>query len=120
MIICCVPFLYKWLISHLPPSTAFWDLKDGILWSQKIIYVTHYDIQWYIHAYNDVNIIDSCGKFSNVPLLGTKGGISYNPILAHCQIGYPMKDKPSNILLEGLLFKEGEDNKPLKEKIVHA
>ena len=30
-----------------------------------------------------------------------------------------MKDKPSNILLEGLFFKECEDNKELKEKIVH-
>lgn len=31
-----------------------------------------------------------------------------------------MKDKPSNILLEGLFFKEGEDNKSVKEKIMHA
>ncbi|XP_050889972.1 uncharacterized protein LOC127095303 [Lathyrus oleraceus] len=36
IIICCAPLLYKWLISHLPQSTTFWDLKDGLLWSQKI------------------------------------------------------------------------------------
>ncbi|XP_050897221.1 uncharacterized protein LOC127104047 [Lathyrus oleraceus] len=29
MIICCVTLLYKWFISHLTRSTAFWDLKDG-------------------------------------------------------------------------------------------
>ncbi|XP_050884692.1 uncharacterized protein LOC127087816 [Lathyrus oleraceus] len=81
MIICCVPLLYKWLISHLSRSTSFWDLKDGILWSQKIMSLTHSDIEWYSHAYYEVKIIDRCGEFSNVPLLGTKGGISYNPIL---------------------------------------
>lgn len=31
-----------------------------------------------------------------------------------------MKDKPKNIHLEGLFFKEGEDCKVQKEKIVHA
>ncbi|XP_050876209.1 uncharacterized protein LOC127079898 [Lathyrus oleraceus] len=95
-------------------------LADGLLWSQKIMSLTHSDIEWYSHAYDEVNIFDSCGEFPNVPLLGTKGGIIYNPILARSQLGYPMKDKPSNILLEGLFFKEGEDNKALKEKIVHA
>lgn len=33
MITCCVPMLYKWFIYHLPRSHAFWDLKDGLLWS---------------------------------------------------------------------------------------
>ena len=27
MIISCTPFLYQWFISHLPRSTAFWDIK---------------------------------------------------------------------------------------------
>ncbi|XP_050876010.1 uncharacterized protein LOC127079670 [Lathyrus oleraceus] len=54
MIICCVPLLYKWLISHLPQSTAFWDLKDGLLWSQNIMSLTHSDIEWYSHAYDEV------------------------------------------------------------------
>ncbi|XP_050890346.1 uncharacterized protein LOC127095740 [Lathyrus oleraceus] len=33
MITCCVPMLYKCFISHLPRSHAFWDIKDGLLWS---------------------------------------------------------------------------------------
>ncbi|XP_050889324.1 uncharacterized protein LOC127094544 [Lathyrus oleraceus] len=82
MIICCITLLYKWFISHLPQSTAFWDLKDGWLWSQKIMYLTHYDIDWYDRAYEGVKIIDSCGEFTNVPLLSIKGGINYNPMLA--------------------------------------
>ncbi|XP_050897268.1 uncharacterized protein LOC127104098 [Lathyrus oleraceus] len=80
----------------------------------------HMNIVWYSRDYDGVSIIDSCGGFSNVPLLGTKGGISYNPILALYQLGYPMRDKPKNIHLEGLFFKECEDCKALKEKIVHA
>ncbi|XP_050895598.1 uncharacterized protein LOC127102242 [Lathyrus oleraceus] len=114
MVIFYVPLLYKWLISHLPRSTAFWNLRDGLLWSQKIMSLTYSDIEWYSHAYDEVKIIENCGEFPNVPLLDTKRGINYNPILAHRQLGYPMKDKPSNILLEVLFFKEGEDNKSLK------
>ncbi|XP_050897715.1 uncharacterized protein LOC127104579 [Lathyrus oleraceus] len=119
MIIRCAPLLYKWIISHLSRSIAFWDLNDGLLWSHNIMSLTHYDIEWYSHAYDEVKIIESYGEFPNVPLLGTKGGICYNPILARRELGYPMKDKPRNILLEFLFFKEGEDNKALKEKIVH-
>ncbi|XP_050878480.1 uncharacterized protein LOC127082285 [Lathyrus oleraceus] len=69
MITCCMLMLYKWFISHLPRSHAFWDLKDGLLWSQKIMSLTHSDIVWYSRDYDGVNIIDSCGGFSNVPLL---------------------------------------------------
>ncbi|KAI5446000.1 hypothetical protein KIW84_014008 [Lathyrus oleraceus] len=52
-------------------------------------------------------IIESCGEFSNVPLLGTCGGINYNPVLARRQLGFPLKDKPNNILLEGVFFQDG-------------
>lgn len=94
MIICCTTLLYKWFISNLPRSTAFWDLKDGLLWSQKIMSLTHSNIDWFDRAYERVTIIDSYGEFPNIPLLGTKGGINYKPILACRQFGYPMKDKP--------------------------
>ncbi|XP_050915101.1 uncharacterized protein LOC127130071 [Lathyrus oleraceus] len=120
IIICCTTRLYKWFISYLPRSTAFIDLKDGLLWSQKIMPLTHSDIDWFDHAYEGVKTIDSYGEFLNVPLLGTKGDINYNPILAHRQFGYPMKDKTNTIFLENFFFKEGEDDKAFKEKIVHA
>ncbi|XP_050915579.1 uncharacterized protein LOC127130649 [Lathyrus oleraceus] len=119
MIICCT-LLYKWFISHLAQSTSFWDLKDSLLWSQKIMSPTHSDIDWFDRAYEGVKVVDSCGEFPNVPLLGTKGGINYNPVLARRQFGYPMKDKPNTIFLESFFFKEGEDNKAFKEKIVHV
>ncbi|XP_050919418.1 uncharacterized protein LOC127136957 [Lathyrus oleraceus] len=73
MIICCTTLLYKWFISHLPRSTTFRDLKDGFLWSQKIMSLTHSNIDWFDCAYEGVKIIDSCAEFPNVPLFGTKG-----------------------------------------------
>ncbi|KAI5401483.1 hypothetical protein KIW84_066088 [Lathyrus oleraceus] len=51
-------------------------------------------------------IIDSCGEFSNVPLIGTYGGINYNPALARHQLRFPMRDKPNNKLLEGLFYQK--------------
>ena len=44
--------------------------------------LTHSNIVWYHQAYYDVDIVDSYGSLPNVPLLGTNGGINYNPVLA--------------------------------------
>ena len=44
--------------------------------------LTHSDIDWYNCVYDGIKIIDSCGNFPNVPLIGTKGGINYHPSLA--------------------------------------
>ncbi|KAI5401651.1 hypothetical protein KIW84_066213 [Lathyrus oleraceus] len=82
--------------------------------------LTNDDISWYNRVYDGVQIIDSCGEFSNVPLLGTCGGINYNPVLARRQLGFPLKDKPNNILLEGVFFQEGKDPQGLKSRMVRA
>ncbi|KAI5393972.1 hypothetical protein KIW84_060898 [Lathyrus oleraceus] len=67
-----------------------------------------------------VDIIDSCGEFSNVPLIGTQEGINYNPALAHRQLGFPLREKPNNTQLEGFLYQEGKDPQHLKQRIIHA
>ncbi|KAI5387733.1 hypothetical protein KIW84_073724 [Lathyrus oleraceus] len=69
---------------------------------------------------NAIRIFSSLNLFSNVPLLGTCGGINYNPALARHQLGFPLKDKPNNISLEGLFFKEGKDPQNLKDRMVLA
>ncbi|KAI5429603.1 hypothetical protein KIW84_034251 [Lathyrus oleraceus] len=99
-IVCCLPLLYKWFISHLPQTLASKENKGCLRWSTRLMSLTNDDIFWYNRVYDGVQIIDSCGEFSNVPLLGTCGGINYNPILARRQLGFPLKDKPNNILLE--------------------
>jgi len=82
--------------------------------------LTNDDIVWYDPTLSSLKIIDSCGEFSNVPLIGTQGGINYNPALARRQLGFPLRDKPNNTLLEGLFYQEGKDPQHLKQKIVHA
>ncbi|KAI5445798.1 hypothetical protein KIW84_013871 [Lathyrus oleraceus] len=119
-IVCCLPLLYKWFISHLPQTVAFKENKGCLRWSTRLMSLTNDDISWYNRVYDGVQIIDSCGEFSNVPLLGTCGGINYNPVLARRQLGFPLKDKPNNILLEGVFFQEGKDPQGLKGRMVRA
>ncbi|KAI5444384.1 hypothetical protein KIW84_012857 [Lathyrus oleraceus] len=115
-----MPLLYKWFISHLPQTVAFKENKGCLRWSTRLMSLTNDDISWYNRVYDGVQIIDSYGEFSNVPLLGTCGGISYNPVLARRQLGFPLKDKPNNILLEGVFFQEGKDPQGLKGRMVRA
>ena len=53
--------------------------------------------------------IDSCGEFANVPLIGTQGGINYNPILARRQLGYVNSNKPIGLTVESYFYLEGKD-----------
>ena len=62
------------------------------------------DIVWYDSTLGSLDIIDSCGEFSNVPLIGTQGGINYNPTLARRQLRFPLRDKPNHIQVEGLFY----------------
>lgn len=36
-IVCCVPPLYRWFISHLPNKGHFFENKDNLKWSQRIM-----------------------------------------------------------------------------------
>ncbi|KAI5408482.1 hypothetical protein KIW84_054359 [Lathyrus oleraceus] len=119
-IVCCLPLLYKWFISHLPQTVAFKENKGCLRWSMRLMSLTNDDIFWYNRVYDGVQIIDSCGEFSNVPFLGICGGINYNPILARRQLGFLLKHKPNNILLEGVFFQEGKDPQNLKGRMVRA
>ena len=67
-----------------------------------------------------MEIVDNCGSFPSVPLLGTKGGIKYNHVLARRQLGHPMRDKPNNINLSSFFLKEGEDHREAREQITKA
>ena len=61
--------------------------------------LAHTDILWYSRAMGDVVIIDRCWEFPNVPLLGIRGGITYNPCLALRQFGYARGDGPHEMLI---------------------
>ena len=88
-IVCCLPLLYKWFISHLPQTVAFKENNGCLRWSTRLMSLTNDDISWYNRVYDGVQIIDSCGEFSNVPLLGTCGGINYNIVWRIINLGSP-------------------------------
>ncbi|XP_050915300.1 uncharacterized protein LOC127130311 [Lathyrus oleraceus] len=119
-IMCCAPLLYKWFISHLSQFNLFKDNKKCLRWSQRIMPLTNANLTWYSRVFDDLKIIDSYGECPNVPLLGTKEGINYNSILARHWLRYGLKDKSSNLLVEGFIIQEGIDSKGLKEKIVNT
>jgi len=45
-----------------------------------------------------------------VPLIGTKGCVNYNPILAQRQFGYPIRGSPTTVSLTTLLAYYGEED----------
>ncbi|KAI5410510.1 hypothetical protein KIW84_055860 [Lathyrus oleraceus] len=105
-IVCCILLLYKWFISHLPQTFASVENKQCPQWCQRLMSLTNDDIVWYDPCLSSLEIIDCCGKFFNVPLIGTQRGNNYNPALARRQLGFPLRDKPNNTQLEGLFYQE--------------
>jgi len=110
-IIFCTPTLYVWLVSHffrqemrhvclLEGHRSCTEKKeanlDRLLASKEGVSVNWFP-RW---KEGRTGILISCGKFPNVPLMGTRGCINYNPVLAIRQLGYPMRGVPSE---EGLI-----------------
>lgn len=108
-IICCTPLLHRWITSHLPRPKL---RPERLPWSQKLMTWTPKDIDWFNPVCDPEFVINSCGDFNNVPLLGTRGGISYSPVLARRQFGYYMKMNPVYLILDRdfFLYKEDDGN----------
>lgn len=116
-IICCAPLLHMWITSHLPRPKF---RPEYVPWSQKLMTLTPNDITWFNPACDPEAIIDRCGESNNVPLLGIRGGISYSPVLARRQFGYPMKMKPLYRILDRDFFLYKEDGTNQKAQFVKA
>jgi len=119
-ILCCAPLLHRWITSHLPQSPRFTTNPENLLWSQRLMSLTLVDVVWYNPTYDKGTIIDICGEFNNVPLLGIRGAISYNPVLARGQFKYPMEEKPRNIHLENVYYHNQNDTRGMREQVVRA
>ncbi|XP_050876361.1 uncharacterized protein LOC127080074 [Lathyrus oleraceus] len=91
-LLCYAPLLYTWFMQHIPEKGPFMakELKSP----QRLASLTASSIKWYIREWETPDIIVSCEEFSNVPLLGTKGCINYNPVLSRMQHGYSMDGPP--------------------------
>ena len=83
--------------------------EEGLGWSYRIMSLAHTDILWCSRAMEDTTVIDRCGGYPNVPLLGIRGGITYNPCLALRQFGHARRDGPHELLLEDIAFDYKED-----------
>ena len=76
--------------------------------------LNHSDIHWCSRSKENVIIIDRCGEFPNVPLLGIRGGITYNPCLALRQFGYAQRDGPHDMLIPDLVFDFDNEDQGLR------
>ncbi|KEH19911.1 transmembrane protein, putative [Medicago truncatula] len=117
-ILCCAQLINRWITSHLPRTPRFTTNPENLLWSKRLMALTPAEVVWYDRVYDKGTIIDSCGKFANVPLLGMEGGISYNPTLARRQFGYPMERKPLSIYLENVYYLNADDSTGMREQWV--
>jgi len=109
-IVCCTPALYVWLVSHLfrqevrhacplEGHRSCTEKKEAS-WDRLLASKEGASVNWFPRwKEGRTEILISCGGFPNVPLMGTKGCINYNPNLAIRQLGYPMREAP---LEEGL------------------
>ncbi|RDX78147.1 hypothetical protein CR513_41626, partial [Mucuna pruriens] len=90
---CCTTLLYLWLATHLfhNKGRTTCPIKD-YHWSWV---KTMSKAEWTKHLDEATEkSIYRCGGFLNVPLLGTKGAINYNPESVPRQVGYPMALPP--------------------------
>ncbi|XP_050875119.1 uncharacterized protein LOC127078729 [Lathyrus oleraceus] len=97
LMLCCIPLLYQWFVSHVFKEVDTIEKMDGYDWSQKLVGLTENTIIWYPR--------------------GSKGCINYNPILAVRQLGYPITYKPDDQLLEGFVFHDMDDLVTLRRVI---
>lgn len=78
----CFALLFKWLTSHVFKPNAPISEITSREWARTLVSLSGKDITSYHHKLNVEEIIVSCDSFPNVPLIGFKGCISYNPMLA--------------------------------------
>ncbi|XP_050919241.1 uncharacterized protein LOC127136762 [Lathyrus oleraceus] len=88
----CAPLLYTWFMQHMPEEGPF--MEKELKSPKKLASLTASSIRWYIREWETPDIIVSCEEFPNVPLLGTKGCINYNPMLSRMQHDYSMDGPP--------------------------
>lgn len=94
VVFCCASLLYRWFASHLPLQGEFVDTHHTIKWSNRLMGLTSKDLNQYkpcLGRLGNKEIIVKYGGFPNIPLLGIRGGVNYNPTLARRQLGYALR-----------------------------
>ncbi|KAH1215079.1 hypothetical protein GmHk_13G036310 [Glycine max] len=116
-IICCLPALCVWLVSHLFQqdtrhpcpllSHRSCTEKRRIDWDQLLAGIGGRTISWFPRwKEGKEGVLFSCGRYLNIPLVGTRGFINYNPTLAIRQLGYPMRGAPTEESMSPFLVRD--------------
>ncbi|KAL5170415.1 hypothetical protein HKD37_11G032129 [Glycine soja] len=116
-IICCLPALCVWLVSHLfrqdtrHPcpllSHRSCTEKRRIDWDQLLAGIGGRTISWFPRwKEGKEGVLFSCGGYPNILLVGTRGCINYNPALAIRQLGYPMRGAPTEESMSPFLVRD--------------
>ncbi|XP_022631552.1 uncharacterized protein LOC106776768 [Vigna radiata var. radiata] len=91
---CCLPVLYVWFVSRVNENTlnatcpvdALLQCKPNIKganeWAQLCASLNVDQIKWNVLWQQKSQIIYYCGRYPNVPLMGIRCCINYNPVLA--------------------------------------
>ena len=120
-IFCCTPAFYVWLVSHIffHEGRPVFPLQGHRMctekgkenWEELLVCMVEASISWFPQwKEGGARVLCSCEGFPNVPLMGTKGCINYNPILAIRQLGYPIRGAPSEEIIAPFVargFREG-------------
>ncbi|XP_058741391.1 uncharacterized protein LOC131613762 [Vicia villosa] len=117
---CCALLLYRWFRSHLPERGPFVDNRHTSRWADRIMGLVAKDIVWYNRSLDDAEIIMGCGKFGNVPLMGLRGGINYNPVLARRTFGYAFVSPLEKKEVDDLMFYHLTTDSGKLEEMVQA
>ncbi|KAL5174028.1 hypothetical protein HKD37_U058816 [Glycine soja] len=131
-IICCLPALCVWLVSHLFQQNTRHPCpllshrscteKRRIDWDQLLAGIGGRTISWFPRwKEGKEGVLFSCGKYPNIPLVGTRGCINYNPALAIRQLGYPMRGAPTEESMSPFLVRDlGAQNSKTIQRIHKA
>ncbi|KAH1189524.1 hypothetical protein GmHk_20G057275 [Glycine max] len=116
-IVYCLPALCVWLVSHLfqqdirhPCLLQIYRScveKRRVDWDQYLAGIGGSTINWFPRwKEGKEGVLFSCGDYPNVPLIGTRVCINYNPALAIRQLGYPMRGAPTEESLLPFLVRD--------------
>ena len=113
-IVCCTPALYVWLVSHIfrHESRLTCPLQGHCMcaekgkanWEQLLAGMVGASVNWFPRwKEGGTRVLCLCEGFPNVPLMGTRGCINYNPMLAIRQLGYLVRGVPLEEIIAPLI-----------------
>ncbi|KAG2408055.1 uncharacterized protein HKW66_Vig0028770 [Vigna angularis] len=119
--LCCLPVLYMWFISRVSedalnttcPMDELLQCKPNVKganeWAQLCASLNKEQIKWCFPWQHRSHIIYHCGRYPNVPLMGIRCCINYNPVLAQRQFGRPMRGSPTpaSLAILQIYYEEG-------------